>query len=485
MLTISRRSVQRIRAVMHRALGTRGPGPAVCFTVASGMLNVKAATHDIAVEYSEPATGPDESLWLPSQFLDDCQGKRDEPIHVERTGKQRATAQWRDGSVPQIVKYDSAPPRNADKFPTLPEVCTANPPSLLQAFSEASETADPGSVRYALGDVRLRGEEGSLAATDGRQLLVQKGFDLPWTGDVLVPRTKVFTAPELPGDQPVHVGRTKDWVSFGIGPWYVHLRIDEQGRFPNIEQIIRSAEQAVGVCRFSAADVTFLNETLPRLPMDRENDNRVTLDLNGQVILRAKTAEQAQPTEVILSGSSWSGEPVRMNVNCRQITRALRLGLTDLYIYGDEAPVSWLDGSRTYLSSPLPKDGAIEPVEGAIRIESPANVSPSVSPPPKPKSERKVQPVNESVTHTNGTVTTNGNGQAGNRTATNGQSRRPKAKGHDIAVLIEQAAKLRAALHEHMHEAGELVKALKAHRRQSRAVEQTLDQLRSLKGLGV
>ena len=78
------------------------------------------------------------------------------------------------------------------------------------------------------------------------------------------------------------------------------------------------------------------------------------------------------------------------------------------------------------------------------------------------------------------------NSQAnGHATKTNGQVRKPKTSQHDIGTLIEQAVKLRTALHDRTHEAGELVRALKQHRRQSRAVQQTLDQIRTLKGLGV
>ena len=51
-------------------------------------------------------------------------------------------------------------------------------------------------------------------------------------------------------------------------------------------------------------------------------------------------------------------------------------------------------------------------------------------------------------------------------------------------ALINQAEKLRTALHDLMYEAGGLVKALKQHRRQSRAIQSTLASLRQLKGLG-
>ena len=60
-----------------------------------------------------------------------------------------------------------------------------------------------------------------------------------------------------------------------------------------------------------------------------------------------------------------------------------------------------------------------------------------------------------------------------------------KAKRAQAGELIEQAEKLRGALRDLMLQANELVKSLKQHRRQSKAVQQTLDSLRQLKTLGV
>ena len=60
---------------------------------------------------------------------------------VEATGKAHITAQWRDGNVPQIVRYDSERPADADKFPALPEAFTENPPHLLQALADAGNRA--------------------------------------------------------------------------------------------------------------------------------------------------------------------------------------------------------------------------------------------------------------------------------------------------------------------------------------------------------
>jgi len=92
--------------------------------------------------------------------------------------------------------------------------------------------------------------------------------------------------------------------------------------------------------------------------------------------------------------------------------------------------------------------------------------------------------------------TTNMNGKAASNghAATNGQAK-PEVTSHktssrraaqqDLTALIEQAEKFRNAAHDLTHQAGDLVKSLKQHRRQSRAIESTLASLRQLKALGV
>jgi hypothetical protein len=234
------------------------------------------------------------------------------------------------------------------------------------------------------------------------------------------------------------------------------------------------------------ADRQFLAETLPRLPVDAANDNRVTLDLNGQVIIRAKTATEAQPTEIVLTGSSWSGDPVRINVNCKQLARAVTLGLSDLHIFSDEAPVSWSDATRTYISSPLSRDCCVEPAADAIRIESPKGEP--VATFLQPVTPRSVPPMSEPTTNTNGKAASNGHAVTNGQASTNGQARKTssrKAAQQDLAALIEQADKFRTAAHDLMYQANGLVKALKQHRRQNRVIETTLASIRQLKGLGV
>ncbi len=366
-------------------------GPAVRFTVAAGTLSVKARSADIAVEHRLPTAAADETLWLPFEFLDDCSGKRDEPVRIEATGKGRVTVQWRDGSVPQIVQYDSTVPPDADKFPSPPETFTENPPGLLKALDDARDTTDPAPTRFAMDCVQWCGATGSLAASDGRHLLVQSGYQFPWQEDLLVPGSRVFGSPELPQDAPVRVGKTGNWVAIAVEQWTIYLAVNVDGRFPDVVRHIPSAAEARACCSFSAADARFLAETLPRLPCDDDGNRAVTLDLNGHVAIRAKPSDSTRPTEVVLIGSSFSGEPIRVNTNRNYLARAMRLGLRELSITGSETALACSDEYRQYVWMPLSPESAIPPATDTIRIESPsAGVE---TPATQPQTRRRVSPV--------------------------------------------------------------------------------------------
>ena len=84
-----------------------------------------------------------------------------------------------------------------------------------------------------------------------------------------------------------------------------------------------------------------------------------------------------------------------------------------------------------------------------------------------------------------GNAASNGHAKTNGRTKLNGETRKVKASRQDITALIEEATKLRTALHDLLHQASALVKSLKQHRRQSRAVQNTIASLRQLKTLGV
>jgi hypothetical protein len=227
----------------------------------------------------------------------------------------------------------------------------------------------------------------------------------------------------------------------------------------------------------SASDAEVLAKSLVRLPGDDEYNLPVTVDLNGQVAVRGQAADQQHPTELVLPDSSTSGEPVRLNMNRKYLARALKLGFSEVHVFGNNVPVLCRDDHRQYVWALLDPASAIAPSSDAIRIESPPAAV--ASPNRHRKPTRRTPVVNPSPASPNGT---------GPATKSNRQPRkgtRPKAGDQGINGLIEQAEKLRTALHDLSSQAGGLVKALKQHRRESRAIQSTLESIRQLKGLGV
>jgi len=256
LLTITRYQAQRLRSVLRRAFGNvRGASPMLGFIANAEGLTVKSMFGDVAVEWQGPSV-PNPSpraLWLPFQFLADCEAKNDDlvTIEVDNTG---VTAQWTDRGVPQLMRYNYAAPPDTKKFPTKPAKFVENPQELLEAFTAATEICDPASARYALGHIQLVGNQGSIIASDGRQLLIQHGYRFPWTDDVLVPRSKVFALPAIPHDQPVRVGKTGDWVAIGIGDWTIYLAVNTTGKFPDILRCIPKIDATTSRCAFSSRD---------------------------------------------------------------------------------------------------------------------------------------------------------------------------------------------------------------------------------------
>jgi hypothetical protein len=475
MIQITRNLARQIRSGFRRALNITPRGLSYPVTLQSGPngLCIRAKSLDAAVEYHGSGSFPVEQITVPFEFLADCEGRKDEPVQLEAGTNGRIAVQWRDGSVPQIVQYDTAEPGDAaGKFPNLPEHFAQNPTSLLGAFEQAAETTDSGSVRFALGCVQMRGKHGSLAATDQRQLLVQSGFTFPWDNDILVPKAKFLPSPAFNGDQPVEVGKAGDWVAFRIGEWTVWLAINKDGRFPDVSRHIPRAADATATCRLSPADARFLAETLPRLPSDDAMNYPVTVDLNGSVAIRSKPANQDQITEIVLRNSSWSGNPVRINTNRQYLARAAKLGFQEIHLYGPESAVFCKDDHRQYVWMVLSSESAIPPSEDPLRIESPADPAGTH----QPKRKKDVSKPNNVSKANNEPEAVSRNGQ--NHAAATAKPEQPSG-------AIEQAIALRDVLRDAANKANELIRTLQHDKKQARHLRTALASLREIQQLEI
>jgi hypothetical protein len=251
----------------------------------------------------------------------------------------------------------------------------------------------------------------------------------------------------------------------GSASWTVWLPVNKEGRFPSVDDNVRSESAATSQLNLATADADFLLPRFDSLPADQEFNNPITLDLNGRVTLRAWAEEQRRPLELLLSNSAAKGEPVSVCMNRQYLARALRLGFRRLSVFGREAPVQCDDATRTYLWMSL--DGPATPsrVAEPVRIESPRAGD------QKPPAHRVEKPVTARITSAERRT-----GPQGERAAT----ALPRLADSPSKSSVEQAIALRDALRSAVREANELIRSVKLQKRRTRLVENTLSSLKQL-----
>jgi len=490
LLTITRKLAERLRKTFRQALAShsRSPMPPVEFVGGPQGLRIRCHTREAAAEFRLDGEQPEETILAPWDLLTDTGGGGRERVVELRRENGHVLASWQNGSMPRAVQYDT-PAAPDYPWPDSPEQFSENPSELLTALAEATATSDDTSSRYALGCLQLSGPAGKIVATDGRQLLVQRGFNFPWEGELLVPASRVFGSAQLDTDGPVQVGKTDDWFALQAGPWTFWSKIDKDGRFPTVENHIQNPEVAATRVELSQSDRVFLAANLPQMPGDDLPHAPVTLDVNGTVAVRAQGQDADNRMELALTGTTCQGEPVRMVINRAYLTRAARLGFRRLCLFGDKQPMLAADGSRCYVWAVLDARSCVEPAENMTRIESPAPGTVSSVDPPRPRIERSNNnPMpHSSTTHTD-KGTSNGTGKA--QAAANGNEHgnghaRSEPDNGQTSGAIEQVIALRTTLREAAVQATELVRTLKAEKRQTRQLRSALSSLRELQPLGL
>jgi hypothetical protein len=460
------------KAGLHKR--TAGYTPAVTLAADSEGCLIRCASPQVAIQHRLAGSFAPGIARLPLEALEAVESKDHDTITVEADGGQRALVSWTDHGVPRQASFDAPKPRS---FPEVPAEFMANEPTLWSALRDAVPVTDQESSRYALGCLHLLGKLGRIDATDGKHVLTQASFQFPWTDDVLLPANGILGCRALDLRQPIEVGRAGDWVGFRSGPWLVMLAIQKEGRYPKIDDVIPKPESAKSRLELSADDAAFLGDVLPRLPCDDPLFEPVTLDLNGRVLLRAREADCARPTQVELANSRLEGPSVTLHTNRNYLAHALRLGFRTLHSFGPESPVLCADERRRFLWCLLDAKSAIPRHEDPVCITPPAaerrpvNRTKQVLPQPKPVSQGEA-PM---------TVATHQHVAASTTAATPNDAKPMKrARPRPTATTIEQALALRDVLRGVAQQAGELAKSLKKQKRQVRIVATTLASLKEL-----
>lgn len=471
MITITRDLARQFRAAMRKArLGKYAsqPDATIHFAADASGLRIRVASPSIGIEYRQADIYSAQVIWLPADVLEDIEGRGSEPVTLESDDKFHVRVSWSDRGVPQLVSRTVEAPKKPT-WPELPKDFTPNPTQLWTALRECVATASRERLRFALDCIQLRGASGQIAGADDRHVLQQGGYELPWPDEVLLSASGVLGWKELAPADAVNVGRAGDWVTFAVGNWTISLRIEKDARYPRLDDCFPAAAAATATLEISPSDAEFLVHTLPSLPISDEDRPAATLDLNGQVLVRGRGEGQDRPTELVLNGSRFDGQPQVTHTDRRYLSKALGLGFRTFRLFGPGRPILAEEGQRRFLWAVLDQDGAIKPAADPIRIESSAVSVTAASIPPRPK--------RQTMTKTE----TPAAGAALEGPVTTSSVKRPK-RPHLAATgtPIEQVVALRDALRAAAGQANELIRSLKRQKRQARLVQSTLDSLKAL-----
>ena len=367
MITISHSLMRELKTVFSRGLGitSRQTGPPVEFLADQHGLRIRTRNQQVALEYRLPVEGlENHHIVAPFGLLRCCHGSKSDPVHLQ-VENEKILAEWQDAGIPQSIEY---PLVECEGFPELPDQLECNDSCLMVALGDACETATTDSARYALDHLQLRGSAGQVIGTDGRQLLIQDGFQFPWEGELLIPANRLLCSRELRRGKSVEIGRTAEWVTLRSGPWTIWLKINEKARFPDVMEIANTGPEKVASLQIPNEDAEFICSALKPKPFHKGDSEKVTLDLNGEITVCAREAEQQQ--DFVLSRSERSGESLRINTSRNYFRRALQLGFREIDLSGKDTPASCREGHRTYVWALLTQADAVQPQSDAVRIES-------------------------------------------------------------------------------------------------------------------
>ena len=469
MISIPRVLARTFRAVLRRCLiepGSRPELPSVVARCDGQTLTLEACGPVVGVRHESPSPGPAAVLALRAQALAQFEGRTEAPAVLEEVAAGQGRASWTEGDLPCAVEFDTLDPQDLPTPPAVPSQLTPMSEELLTALGEAARTTARESTRFAVSQVQLRGQAGQVAATDGRQMLLQSGFPFPWTDNVLVPRLPLLDIPGTIFSGPVAMARLDNLVILHAGEWTFWLRIEEKGRFPAVEDAIPRVTRSSRL-QLHPEDARFLMATLPKLPGRDDHYSPVTLDLTTPPAVRARSLKGSLATEVVLARSTTAGPPVQVVTDRRYLHRAAQMGFETISVVQPTVPLVCRDERRVYVWMPLDANHAVAPAPDMPRLVSVEIPPPPVDQPLPPSRRIAIMP----VPGRNGP-------DPDHRTPPSSAAERNSNGGFD--ELYAEAETLRNLLTDAAARAARLVAALKQHKRTAKAVKAAVSSLRDI-----
>lgn len=393
-LTVRRCDLQRFLKVIRRAgLLSRKAVPAwVSLEASAGVLRLRATNTQVEVHFQLEAADSAFEAIVDAEFLKICSGKEASSVTLSLADDE-VTASWFDADVPRTARCSVRSGDSVLPAAPEPEVLATNEPHLLDALREAQATTDPGASRFALACLQLRSPDGRIAATDSRQLLVQRGYQFPWAGDRLMQITPVFRAKEIDRSQEVRIGEAGNWIALQAGPWKIAHAVETEGRFPNVDLVIPAPSSLVSSMAVDTDDAQFVLERLDKLPCNDPLHEPVTVELNGSVAIRSRQDASTAAVELVLSRTQRNGDEYCLQMDRRYLGRALKLGLREVGFTGGGGPCVARDAQREYVWMGLGQENTISAADVGGRLLSEESVGGHRKPPGGQRSSLQCAPL--------------------------------------------------------------------------------------------
>lgn len=300
-----------------------------------------------------------QSVTLPHELMDSlCLSDASVELgEVESTENgSRFTVRWQHGLVKRQAEIDLVTPTDSVASNT---GLIAVDSRFLSSVSQACETADTSSTRFALDCIELDGQHGTVVATDGRHMVRFDGFVFPWQPErVLFLRNRLFKLKELNGLGEVRLGVGNDNLMIAVGQWQFELPIERTVKFPTISQVIPDRQRSSNRVRLDPKDCASLAKCLSQLPGNEDDKQPVLIDLNGHVAIvgRSSTADQATVC-LELDRSLHIGPDYRVAISRQDLAQAAKLGIDSLFFFGKGVPVLACGAQVNFVWMPLTNIG--------------------------------------------------------------------------------------------------------------------------------
>jgi DNA polymerase III sliding clamp (beta) subunit (PCNA family) len=338
--------------------------------LADGALTISATNLEAFTSYrfEQGGEGNAESILVPlpplHSIIKGCAGK--ENIGLEKSSGDRIAIHYQIGGQETEQQVPFLP---AEEWPAAPKI--NGEPVLLNgalrsALLEALKCASTDETRYVLRGAYIDvSDQGShyVVGTDGRHLYCSNSFHIPIETPVIIPDHRFLAWKELAqdGDWTLRFESDKGkpvFVEISSYRWTFVCKAIE-GNFPNWRQVLPDLCGFKTSIKIPASALDDFIGIVTKLPSDGINHPiGLKLGPEGKLILFGRAAGTDKFTEAGFSAAAVKGDPVIICLNRNYLTKALRIGLTEIQIADSLSPIRCSDQSgRQMIIMPIRLDG--------------------------------------------------------------------------------------------------------------------------------